>query len=111
MTITKTEDNGRIILKIEGWLDVQTTQELHNYLENLPASGELIFDFAELEYISSAGVREVIAAYRRQKDADAVFQVINVNPDVMDVFTMTGIDKKINISNNTSGKNENETVL
>ena len=105
MTITKTEDNGRITLKIEGWLDVQTTQELHNYLEKLPASNELIFDFAELEYISSAGIREVIAAYRRQKDADAVFQVINVKPDVMDVFTMTGIDKRINISSITSGKN------
>ena len=97
MTITKTQENDRITLKVDGWLDVQTTQELHAYMEKLPASKELVFDFTGLEYISSAGVREVIAAYRRQKDADAQFCVINVNPDVMDVFSMTGIDKKIQI--------------
>lgn len=103
MTITKKEENGRITLKIDGWLDVQTSQELNAYMEKLPASKELVFDFTDLEYISSAGVREVIAAYRRQKNADADFRVINVNADVMDVFSMTGIDKKINISrNNTS---------
>ena len=98
MTITKTEENGRITLKIDGWLDVQTAQELHAYMEKLSVSKELLFDFTDLEYISSAGVREVIAAYRRQKSADAVFRVINVNSDIMDVFSMTGIDDKIHIS-------------
>ena len=105
MTITKTEENGSITLKIEGWLDVQTTQELHAYMEEVPACKELVFDFTDLEYISSAGVREVITAYRRQKGADAVFRLINVSSDVMDVFSMTGLDKKINISTNTAGNN------
>ena len=103
MTITKTEENGRIILKVDGWLDVQTTAELHAYIEGLPASKELVLDFEGLEYISSSGVREVIAAYRRQKEANAEFRVINVSSDVMDVFSMTGIDKKINISGNRAG--------
>ena len=102
MTITKTEENGRITLKIDGWLDVQTTQELHAYMEELPASKELVFDFTDLEYVSSAGVREVIAAYRRQKEAGADFRLINVSADVMDVFSMTGLDKKINISKKTT---------
>ena len=52
-------------------------------MENLPASEELYFDFSNLEYISSAGVREVVQAYRRQKAAEGSFAVLNVNPDVM----------------------------
>ena len=89
MTITKTEEEGKISLAIAGWLDVQTTPELHAYLEELPEVKELEFDFSELEYISSAGVREVVAAYRRQQAAEGTFAVVHVNPDVMDVFNMT----------------------
>ena len=97
MTINKVEENGVVTLRVAGWLDVETTPKLHEYMETLPACKELNFDFSELEYISSAGVREVVAAYRRQKDAEGSFAVINVNPDVLDVFNMTGLTKKIDI--------------
>ena len=98
MTITKTEENGCVTLAVDGWLDVQTTPELQAYLKELPPSEALVFDFAGLEYISSAGVREVVAAYRRQQEAGGTFEVVRVNSDVMDVFSMTGINKKIRIS-------------
>ncbi len=97
MTINKLEENGIVTLQIEGWLDVETTPELHTYMETLPVSKELYFDFSKLEYISSAGVREVVAAYRRQKEGNGVFALINVNKDVMDVFSMTGLNKKLDI--------------
>lgn len=106
MTITKTEENGIITLKVEGWLDVQTTPELHAYAEELPAAEELIFDFADLEYISSAGVREVVAAYRKQLETGGAFRVINVSTDVMDVFSMTGLNKKISITEAGAGEAE-----
>ena len=98
MNITKEEENGKVILKTSGWLDVQTTPELHAFLEELPPSKELVFDFSELEYISSAGIREVVAAYRRQQAADGDFRVINVSTSVMDVFRMTGLTRKISIT-------------
>jgi len=98
MNIVRTEETGKITLKIDGWLDVQTTPELHAYMEELPPVQDLVFDFSELEYISSAGVREVVAAYRRQQEAKGAFSVINVSSDVMDVFSMTGINRKISIT-------------
>ena len=97
MNITRKDEDGRIILKPEGWLDVQTTPELHAYMEEIPAVKELVFDFEKLEYISSAGVREVVAAYRKQQEEGGSFRVINVSPDLMDVFSMTGINRKISI--------------
>ena len=53
--------------------------------------------FSKLEYISSAGVREVVAAYRKQKERKGAFAVINTGADVYDVFDMTGLTKKIDI--------------
>lgn len=97
MTITKVNNDNQIIIRLEGWLDVETTVELAKYMGELEATKDLVFDFEKLEYISSSGVREVIASYKRQKEAEGVFKVINVNPEVMDVFSMTGLDKKLNI--------------
>lgn len=97
MTLNKKEEDGRITIEVDGWLDVETTPQLHTYMEELPETKYLVFDFAKLEYISSAGVREVVAAYRRQKEADGSFSVVNVSVDVMDVFHMTGLDKKLDI--------------
>lgn len=97
MKITKVNNDNQIIIRLEGWLDVETTVELAKYMSELEATKDLVFDFEKLEYISSSGVREVIASYKRQKEEGGVFKVINVNPEVMDVFSMTGLDKKLNI--------------
>ena len=98
MKINKKTENGCIVLVFEGWLDVETTPELAKYMEGLEMSENLVFDFGKLEYISSSGVREVVSAYRRQKEAGGHFEIIHVNDEIMDVFSMTGIDRKIKIS-------------
>jgi len=97
MTIKKIVENDKITLKFEGWLDVETTANLTALMSELEESKELVFDFKKLEYISSSGVREVVAAYRRQKELQGEFSLINVNAEVMDVFSMTGLDKKLDI--------------
>ena len=97
MTITKQNDENSTILKLDGWLDITTTQELHDYLQSLEPAQSLIFDFSGLEYISSAGVREIVASYHTQKGKEGTFKVINVNPEVYDVFEMTGLIRKIDI--------------
>lgn len=97
MTIQKEINGQTITLKLDGWLDVTTTAELHQYLETLDTCRHLVFDFQQLEYISSAGVREVVASYRKQKEKEGIFEIINANSEVYDVFAMTGLDKKISI--------------
>ena len=55
-----------------------------------------VFDFANLEYISSAGLRLVIAAYKKMAGKEG-FRIVNVSDEVYDVFSLTGFDQKINI--------------
>lgn len=56
----------------------------------------LVFDFTNLEYISSAGLRQVIVAYKKMAQKDG-FKIINVSDEVYDVFSLTGFDSKIDI--------------
>ena len=94
--ITKTEEN-KVIMEISGWLDTQTAPQLEEALSELDDSvTSLVFDFAKLEYISSAGLRQVVAAYKKMSDKEG-FKIINVSDEVYDVFSLTGFDSKIDI--------------
>lgn len=97
MTITKTVENNVAVIFVEGWLDTQSSPELGKEIRNLSDIKELILDFEKLEYISSSGLREVVSAYKKMKSENGTFSVIHVSSEVMDVFKMTGFDKKLDI--------------
>ena len=95
MTIEKTINGTEAVFKLDGWLDTQSSPQLASELDALGDSvTALVLDLEKLEYISSAGLRQVVAAHKRMKGE---LTVINVSAEILDVFTMTGFDKKLNI--------------
>ena len=71
--ITKTEGN-KATMEISGWLDTQTAPQLGEALSGLEDSiTSLVFDFTNLEYISSAGLRQVIVAYKKMALRSSMF--------------------------------------
>lgn len=97
MEIVNKAEGTKMTMEISGWLDTQTAPQLEEALSALDDSvTNLVFDFAKLEYISSAGLRQVIAAYKKMADKDG-FKIINISDEVYDVFKLTGFDQKINI--------------
>ena len=94
--ISKTQEN-KVTMEITGWLDTQTAPQLEEALSNLDERiTSLVFDFSKLEYISSAGLRQVIVAYKKMMGKDG-FKIINVSDEVFDVFKLTGFDQKMQI--------------
>ncbi len=94
--ITK-KDGSNVTIEIIGWLDTQTAPQLGEELAKLDDSvTSLVFDFDKLEYISSAGLRQVISAYKKMFGKDG-FKIINVSDEVFDVFSLTALDQKIQI--------------
>ena len=97
MEIISKKEDSKVTMEITGWLDTQTAPQLGEALSQLDDSvTSLVFDFAKLEYISSAGLRQVVAAYKKMADKDG-FKIINVSDEVFDVFRLTGFDQKIRI--------------
>ena len=91
MTISKTLNEKELVLAIEGRLDTTTAPELENELKIcLDGVENLILDLAALEYISSAGLRVVLAAQKTMsKQGNMILK--NVNESVMEVFDITGM--------------------
>ena len=94
MTITKTLNGDTLTIAVEGWLDTLTAPQFHEELQDLEGAKNVILDFGGVEYISSAGLRETVALFRVVSDQGGAFSVRKVAPGVMDVFTLTGFDKK-----------------
>jgi anti-sigma B factor antagonist len=88
MKIEFTKNNGIMTVALDGRLDTTTAPELEKFLNAKYAEATmLIFDCEKLMYISSAGLRVLLAAQKKTKGA---MKLINVCELVMEVFEMTG---------------------
>ena len=90
MTINTEKNNETLTLKIEGRLDTTTAPVLEQTIqEEADAVKDLILDREKLNYISSAGLR-VLLATQKKMNKIGTLRLINVCDAVMEVFEMTG---------------------
>ncbi len=97
MEINKEQNGATLTLTVSGRLNTATAPELEWELqESLDGITELIFDFGELAYISSAGLRVLLQA-QKEMNAKGTMRVRNVGKDVMEVFSITGFSDFLTI--------------
>lgn len=97
MTIKKELNDGELKVEVSGRLDTVTSPELEKFLmENFTGVSSLILDFAQLEYISSAGLRVLLIA-QKQMNKQGKMALINVNEAVMEILELTGFDQILTI--------------
>lgn len=90
MTINKTSADNIITLALEGRLDTTTAPELDKEIDVvIEETADLVFDFKDLEYISSAGLRVLLKA-QKAMSAKGTMKLVNVNDSIMEVFDITG---------------------
>ena len=93
MNISKSVTGNQITLVLEGWLDTQAAPELESAIAEIPGDAEsLVIDMEKLEYISSSGVRQIVAAHKKM---GGNLVVHNAPQGIFSVFEATGINKKI----------------
>ena len=90
MEIIKNLEGKTLNVALEGRLDTTTAPSLEAELKSsLNDVEELFFDFSKLEYVSSAGLRVLLAAQKvMSKQGKMVLR--NVSPEIMEVFEITG---------------------
>ena len=90
MTIEQKLNGTAATLVVAGRLDTQTAPELDKALDGI-VSGlkELTLDLADLEYVSSAGLRVILRA-QKIMNAQGSMTLTGVNDSIMEVFDITG---------------------
>ena len=88
LTITSEPGQGFVTIRPAGSLDSNTYIDLQEHIAAITKSkpGALVLDLKDLTYISSAGVRVVIAAQKTMKAARGGFAIVNLQPQIRKVF-------------------------
>lgn len=92
MQIDITTAENKMDAKICGRLDSSNASELEKEISSrLDGITTLVFDFDELLYISSAGLRVILACQKKMKAVQGSMQILKPNELVMDIFEATGL--------------------
>ncbi len=96
--ITKIYDEKDLTVAVDDRIDTITSQELEKSLnDEIDNVTSLTFDFTNLEYISSAGLRVLIATQKKLKQKNVPMTITNVNDIINEIFRMSGFDKILEI--------------
>lgn len=97
MEIKKNTEGTNMTVTVVGRLDTTTAPQLEAELkDSLGGITKLAMDFADLDYISSAGLRVILSAQKvMNKQGEMVIK--NVKDDIMEVFEVTGFSDILTI--------------
>ena len=100
MKIETFEKQGVCCFKIEGRLDAVTAEEAEQQIiaKVRETQGPFLFDIAEMDYISSAGLRVLLATAKEIKRCDSRFVLCAPNANVLNIFQISGFSAFFPIS-------------
>lgn len=97
MNIIKKTNGNKLTIALEGRLDTTTSPQLETELKaSLDGVSELVMDMADLQYISSAGLRVLLAAQKIMNQKGSM-TLVNVSETIMEVFEITGFSDILTI--------------
>ena len=80
-----------LVFELKGRLDTITSKELEEKFNQTEVKEDvLVLDFKNLEYISSAGLRVLLALKKKLEESNKALEVHNINDVVKEVFNVTG---------------------
>ena len=93
------QDGGHVRLVLRGELDISSAQVLEDALERLEADqpSTLLIDLRALEFLDSTGLRTLVSADQRARDAGRRLAIVR-GPEAVDrIFNVTRLDERLDL--------------
>lgn len=99
MHVTTRKVDSVTIVSIDGHLDTSTAPEAQQHLDGLQDEGvqKILVDFTDLDYISSAGLRVLLATAKRLTASGGELHLCGLNETVGEVFEISGFNVILNV--------------
>ena len=88
---------NRCVVRTAGRLDTNTAPDLEQALQKVTAS-EVVLDCSALEYVSSAGLRVILATHKRMAGEGKTLTLQGVRPEVRSLLDMTGFSRILHLA-------------
>lgn len=102
MKVASFQEKDFLVLQVEGRLDIATSPEFEKNCAAVIEQGhkQIILDFANLEYISSAGLRSILATAKKLKSGGGSLCLCALTGLVKEVFDLSGFDNFLPVYEN-----------
>ena len=92
MQIDASREGNAVVMSLKGRLDAGASSEFETSLSEWISKGDshFLLNFTGLEYISSAGLRSILAASKKLKDRNGKIFVAGLHGPVEEVFKVSG---------------------
>lgn len=99
MEINKAISNQNVIITLKGRLDTMTAPQLDDEAKGIDFDEveTVTLNLKDLEYISSSGLRVILALYKNLKSKGGNLKIVNVSNTIMELFSMTGMSDYLDI--------------
>jgi anti-sigma B factor antagonist len=98
MNIEKNYDGKDLTILVENQIDTVTAPDFENEInDEMGKFDSLVLDFKNLEYISSAGLRVLIATQKKLQPQGIPFNIINTPDSIKEILSVSGLDNILNI--------------
>jgi anti-sigma B factor antagonist len=98
MDIDFKKDGTTLTVTPEGRLDTATSPELEKRMTpEMEGMTEIIIDLANVEYVSSGGLRVLLSVEQEMEECGGKLTVIHVNSHIMEILDITGFLDIINV--------------
>lgn len=99
MEINKAISNQNVIITLKGRLDTMTAPQLDDEAKSTDFDEveTVTLNLKDLEYISSLGLRVILALYKNLKSKGGNLKIVNVSNTIMELFSMTGMADYLDI--------------
>ncbi len=93
MQISTEKENSKLTVTVSGRIDTVTAPELEKYaLDHMEGITEMALDLADVEYVSSAGLRALLQIHKNMSKQGKL-KLLNINTAVKEIFDMTGFSR------------------
>ncbi|MFC1703964.1 STAS domain-containing protein [Candidatus Omnitrophota bacterium] len=95
MQIKETENNGIVMLSVEGDIDLNSSPQMRTKFSELIQKQvlKIIINFARVDYIDSSGLATLIEMLQRLKKCQGQLRLANVSDKIKSLFEVTKLDK------------------
>jgi anti-anti-sigma factor len=95
------DQSGIVFIEVKGHVDSYSAPELEKVVQEKLAEGpkRLLFDFSEMDYISSSGLRVILTAVKKLQKHDGMVVLCAMNKYVREIFEVSGLLPLFRIAN------------
>lgn len=101
--ITILQEGDIHVVALDGRLDASSTPVVEKKLAKLiETAPKIVVDCSKVSYLSSAGMRLLLAATKKMRGRGASIVFFGMNDDIMDIIKLAGFERVLAIYNTKS---------